>query len=128
MDTNAATSPSSAERPTAETNGPVNGTGPNGEAAPAIDPREARREARLLSLEKVRQAAEEMSLQLNNGFAGRLPEHEQWQYDRVKDVPTAFTRVTKTFMQIIAMEERVEEDAETRRARIQAEAAERAAR
>jgi hypothetical protein len=93
----------------------------------AGDVREARRGRRLESLERVRLAAEEMALHLADGVAGRLPEHEQEVFAKIRDPHLAFSRAERAVRRIAALEDRLDEDAETRAARIAAERAAQAA-
>jgi hypothetical protein len=111
--------------PFAEHPAPASAAGscPNGEAAAE---REARRMARLARLEGMREMGYEMACRLNDWVAGRLPEPECAAFADIKDPVLAFSRMTSTVRRIIALEERLDEDAETREARIAAEAAERA--
>jgi hypothetical protein len=92
-----------------------------GEALSAGDVREARRARRLESLERVRLAAEEMALHLADGVAGRLPEDEQEMFAKIRDPYLAFSRAERAVRRIAALEDRLDEDAETRAARIAAE-------
>jgi hypothetical protein len=100
---------------------------PQGEALSASEVREARRGRRLESLERVRLAAEEMALHLADGVAGRLPEDEQAAFAKIRDPYLAFSRAERAVRRIAALEDRLDEDAETRAARIAAERAAQAA-
>lgn len=82
--------------------------------------------ARLARLEGMREMGYEMACRLNDWVAGRLPDSECAAFADIKDPVLAFSRMTSTVRRIIALEERLDEDAETREARIAAEAAERA--
>jgi hypothetical protein len=100
----------------------------DGEAAAAAEAREARRLRRLESVELMRLAAEQMAVRLNEGLAGRLFGEEHEAFEKVDNPYLAYTRVSRTFHQLILLEERLDEDAETREARIAAERAEQAQR
>ncbi len=101
------------------------GFGPNGEAMPGDEARETRRKIRMESLERLRIAAEEMALRLNEGTACRLPPEQQADFARIKDPYLDFSRVALALRRIVAQQERLDEDAETRAARLAVEQAER---
>lgn len=82
--------------------------------------------ARLVRLEGMREMGYEMARRLNDYVAGRLSPDECTAFADIKDPTLAFSRMTSTVRRIIALEERLDEDAETRETRIAAEQAERA--
>jgi hypothetical protein len=98
-----------------------------GEAVSEAELRAARRARRLESLERVRLAAEEMALHLADGVAGRLPEDAQEVFAKIRDPHLAFSRAERAVRRLAALEDRLDEDAETRAARIAAERAAQAA-
>jgi hypothetical protein len=108
----------------------------NGEAAPRTGDeaeaaaREARRQRRLALVGRLMEAGEEAAMNLTEGMAGRLFGDKLEAYLRIGDPALAWSRVTRTIRQLAALEERFDEDAETRAARIAAEriAAQNAAR
>ncbi len=104
----------------------------NGEAATAAEAaaREARRQRRLALVGRLMDAGEEAAMNLTEGMAGRLFGDKLEAYLRIGDPALAWSRVTRTIRQLAALEERFDEDAETRAARIDAErtAAQNAAR
>jgi hypothetical protein len=102
---------------------------PNGEAAfaPQADAaREARRMERLRQLEVLRERADIISAQLCNMIQGKLPPDESAAFAHINDPTLAFTRVCTAIRRMVALEERIDEDAETRAERLAAEAAKRA--
>jgi hypothetical protein len=96
------------------------------EDAADVRARADRRVRRLESVERMRLAAEEMALRLNDGLSGRLPTHEQAAFALVDHPHLAFQRISRAFHQCVLLEERLEEDSEARTARIAAERAARA--
>jgi len=105
---------------------PSDGSRP-GEAAPQADAaREARRMARLEQLERLRERADRISAQLCNMIQGRLPPDACAAFAHINDPTLAFTRVCTAIRRMVALEERIDEDAETRAERLAAEAAKRA--
>ncbi len=110
---------------------PAEGT-PTGEAASAAEAaaREARRQRRLALVGRLLDAGEEAAMNLTEGMAGRLYGDRLEAYLRIGDPALAWSRITRTVRQLAALEERFDEDADTRAARIAAEraTAERAAK
>lgn len=96
-------------------------TAPQGDAA-----REARRMERLRQLEVLRDRADIISAQLCNMIQGKLPPDEAAAFAHISDPTLAFTRVCTAIRRMVALEERIDEDAETRAERLAAEAAKRA--
>ena len=88
--------------------------------------RTARRNARLGTLAFAREAAAVAVGWLGDGIAGRLPEAEQERFDRRAGDPyLAMSRMSRELCRLVMLEERLDEDAETREQRIAEEAAER---
>ncbi len=98
----------------------------DGEAMSADEARETRRARRLVSLENLRNGCEEAVKRLVDGTAGRLPYDEQEIFERVKDPYLAIERMARSVRRIVALEDRLDESAEARAARLAAEAAARA--
>jgi adenylate kinase family enzyme len=90
----------------------------------AVPDMETRRLDRLASVARVRIAAEEIALRLNNGIMNRLSFYQDGELIQlVKDPCLAFARISRTHLQCVAMEERLDENAETREKRLAAELA-----
>lgn len=101
---------------------------PNGGAAPAPQAdaaREARRMERLRQLEVLRERADIISAQLCAMIQGKLPPDESAAFAHINDPTLAFTRVCTAIRRMVALEERIDEDAETRAERLAAEAVKR---
>ncbi len=81
---------------------------------------------RLRQLEVLRERADTISAQLCAMIQGKLPPHECAAFAHIADPTLAFTRVCTTIRRMVALEERIDEDAETRAERLAAEAAKRA--
>jgi hypothetical protein len=88
--------------------------------------RAERRGMRLLSLAAARDLTIETMERLNDGAAGRLHIEEQARFDdRVRDPYLAMSRMSHELCRLVMLEERLDEDAETREKRLEAERAER---
>ncbi len=81
---------------------------------------------RLRQLEVLRERADTISAQLCAMIQGKLPPHECAAFAHIADPTLAFTRVCTAIRRMVALEERIDEDAETRAERLAAEAAKRA--
>ena len=112
------TNPANANLPT----GPnlPNGQSPDGEAA-----REARRQQRIAVLEEICDVTVQAVRRLGKYIGGELSEVESEPFARLNDPCTALTRLTQSVRRIVALQERLDEDDETREKRLKAERAER---
>jgi hypothetical protein len=100
--------------------------GQDGEALRAGDSwREVRRVDRLRSVVVARDACTAAILRIERGLACRLPDREQSQFDVGGDPHLALTRVVTALGRMVVLEDRLDESAEQRTARLAAEAAER---
>jgi hypothetical protein len=99
--------------------------GQGGEATVAERSREVRRLQRVLVLGRARDVCGELIDRINDGTAGRLPENQQYLFDKVADPYLALSRTVTALGRIVVLEARLDESAETRDARLAAEAAER---
>jgi len=90
------------------------------ETAPgeAVDEREARRMDRLGELEALRRRAGRISARLCDRIEGNLPHDEDDPLARLADPVLAFTRVATAIRRIVALEEQLDEDAESRELRL----------
>jgi hypothetical protein len=105
--------------------GTVTDTIASGET-PVERARAERRGMRLLSLAAARDLTVEMMERLNDGAAGRLHYEEQARFDdRVRDPYLSASRLSQELCRIVMLEERLDEDAETREKRLAEEQAER---
>jgi hypothetical protein len=106
-------------------------TAPNGESAPTAEAaREARRARRLVALEQARDANVQTVVRLGQYIAGELDEKAAVVFDRVADPCLALARLTRLVQQIVTLEDRIDQDDETRALALkqEAEARETAAR
>jgi hypothetical protein len=85
--------------------------------------REARRERRLNHLEILRNIGMEMAAALGHATMGRT-EYNIQAFAKTHDPALAYTRITLAIRRIVALEDRLDEDARTRAARIAEEQAE----
>ncbi len=81
---------------------------------------------RLRQLEVLRERADIISAQLCAMIQGKLPPDESAAFAHINDPTLAFARVCTAIRRMVALEERIDEDAETRAERLAAEAAKRA--
>jgi hypothetical protein len=116
----------SAEAPEAPDTAPAgasNGGAPNGEAACAADAaREARRVKRLAALELVRDANVETVVQLRQYMTGELEDKAAEIFARVADPCLALARLTRLVQQIVTLEDKLDQDDETRALTLKKEA------
>lgn len=82
---------------------------------------------RLAVLERLRDRAERIAEKLCNLIGGNLTDEERAPFARIADPVLAFTRAATAIRRIVALEERIDEDADERAARLADEAAKRAA-
>jgi hypothetical protein len=101
------------------------GPGQGGEATVAERSREVRRLQRVLVLGRARDVCGELIDRINDGTAARLPENQQYLFDKVADPYLALSRTVTSLGRILMLEDRLDESAEVRDARLAAEAAER---
>ncbi len=88
------------------------------------DERAARRMARLGTLAFTREITGATIGLLSEGIAGRLPGAEQERFDRRSGDPClAMSRMSHELCRLVMLEERLDEDAETREKRLEAERA-----
>ena len=102
------------------------GQGPDGEAASGVDPREERRQARMARLEEMDDMIRFAARRLTQFIAGDLSEAEAVQaFAGIADPCLTLTRLARAQRQIVALQERLEDDAEARARRREDEAAKR---
>jgi hypothetical protein len=89
--------------------------------------RKSRRDHRMWVLQNARQAAAGLVTWIADGVHDRLDDDQQKNWDRkVADPARSMDLATRALVRVVAAEERLDEDAETRAARIAAEQAKRA--
>jgi len=96
------------------------GPDPGGEAAAA---REERRERRLAALDAILDLNLAAAVRLSQYIGGGLAEHDAQPFARLNDPCLALDRLTRSIGRIVALQERIDESAETREARLKAERA-----
>jgi hypothetical protein len=84
--------------------------------------RDTRRDWRIWALQQARMTAGEMVTWVADGAHNRLDDDQQMQWDRKVGDPTrAMDLATRALVRVVMAEERLDEDAETRAARLAAE-------
>jgi hypothetical protein len=101
---------------------------PNGGAACSAEAaREARRAERLAALGRARDANVQTVVRLGQYIAGELDERAAVVFDRVADPCLALARLTRLVQQIVTLEDKLDQDDETRALTLKQEAEARAA-
>ena len=92
-------------------------------AEPWNDPAEVRRETRRRDMEIIRLAAMEAALHTTEYICGRLPAWKHQPFEKITDPVASLANLNRAIVQITLAEDRFDESAEERQARIKAEAA-----
>jgi hypothetical protein len=82
---------------------------------------EARRERRARDMELARMMAIEVAARMAEAMAGRIPEYQCPMFGQIKDPVAAFANLNRAIIQIAMYEDRLDESAEERAARLAAE-------
>lgn len=101
------------------------GQGPDGGIAPAVDTREERRRERLARLEEMDDMIRFAADRLKQYIAGELFDREAEPFAGITDPCVTLTRLARAQRQIVALQEKLEDDAEARARRLADEAAKR---
>lgn len=91
-------------------------------AEPWNDPAEIRRAARRRDMEILRLAAMEAALHTTEYICGRLPAWKHQPFEKVTDPVASLANLNRAIVQITLAEDRFDESAEARQARIKSEA------
>jgi hypothetical protein len=91
-------------------------------AEPWNDPAEVRRETRRRDMEIMRLSAMEAALHTTEYICGRLPGWKREPFEKITDPVASLANLNRAIVQITLAEDRFEESAEERAARIKAEA------
>ena len=91
-------------------------------AEPWNDPAEVRRAARRRDMEILRLAAMEAALHTTEYICGRLPAWKHQPFEKVTDPVASLANLNRAIVQITLAEDRFDESAEARQARIKSEA------
>jgi len=104
---------------------PANTNHPTGQSPDREAAREERRLRRIAVLEQVCDLNVRAAERLGKYIGGELSEFESQPFARLADPFTALTRLSQSIRRIVALQERLDEDDETREKRLKAERAER---
>jgi hypothetical protein len=91
-------------------------------AEPWNDPAEVRRETRRRDMEIMRLSAMEAALHTTEYICGRLPGWKREPFEKITDPVASLAKLNRAIVQITLAEDRFDESAEDRAARIKAEA------
>ena len=98
----------------ADTDNLPDGQGPDGEAASVVDLREEHRQARVGRLDDMEEMILFAARQLTGYIGGKLSVEDVPAFARIADPCLTLTRLARAQRQIIAHQEKLEDDAEKR--------------